>query len=146
MPKILTADTEHTQLVPLSGLRVLLVEDSWIVAASLKSLLQMIGVDIVGPCHGLAEATVAANAGSFDVAVMDLDLKGQMSDDLIGVLHRRGFPVIIVTGQAVPSATAGLAVAVMKKPIQAESLLKTLRQIRAKMLGSPSTRASPIEQ
>jgi DNA-binding NarL/FixJ family response regulator len=141
-----TGNSDPASLVTLNGLRVLLVEDSWIVAASLKSLLQMIGVNIVGPCHSLAEATAAANAGAFDVAVMDLDLNGQMSDNLIGVLHQRGFPVVIVSGQTVPETAAGRAVAVMSKPIRAESLLKTLRQIRANMLASPTTITGSAEQ
>jgi CheY-like chemotaxis protein len=142
MPKISTPDDIDPILpVTLNGFRVLLVEDSWIVAASLKSLLQMIGVDIVGPCHSLAEATAAAASGAFDVAVMDLDLNGQMSSDLIAALHQRGVPVVVVTGQTAPSIDAGKAVAVMTKPIRAESLLRTLRRIRADMPAPPSTRA-----
>jgi CheY-like chemotaxis protein len=123
---------DHAQ--SLKGLRVLLVEDSWIVAASMKSLLEMIGVEVVGPYHKLQDAVAAAKAAAFDVAVMDLDLQGQLADGLVGSIHKSGRPVVIVSGHDVKPATAAGAVVVMTKPIRAEHLLKTLRKIRADLL------------
>ena len=54
--------------LPLSGLKVLVVEDSWIVASSLKSLLENMDIAVIGPLGNLAEATDAARAMDFDVA------------------------------------------------------------------------------
>ena len=85
--------------LPLSGLKVLVVEDSWIVASSLKSLLENMDIAVIGPLGNLAEATDAARAMDFDVAIVDLDLHGLAADGLIGELHCSGRPVVIVTGR-----------------------------------------------
>lgn len=119
----------------LSGYRILIVEDSWVVAQSLKAMLEMIGATVVGPAATLEDATAFADAAGFDAAIMDLDLQGRMADTLIAAMHRRDMPVVIVTAYEVPPALAGKAVAVLSKPVRAESLLAQLRQIRAENEG-----------
>jgi CheY-like chemotaxis protein len=116
----------------IRGLRVLLVEDSWIVASSLQAMLEMTGVLVIGPVTDLAEAVAAASAGGFDVAVMDLDLRGERSDALIGELVRRGYPVIVVSGYEIGEDTADKVEAILPKPFRAEHLLRTLRHIAGK--------------
>lgn len=122
---------EHGAPTTLSGYRILLVEDNWIVAQSLKSILEVIGATVIGPAATLDDATALADAAGFDVAIMDLDLQGRMADGLIAEMHHRDMPVVIVTAYVVPAALAGKAVAVLPKPVRAESLLTRLRQIRA---------------
>ena len=119
----------------LRGYRILIVEDSWVVAQSLKAMLEMIGATVVGPAATLEDATAFADAAGFDAAIMDLDLQGRMADTLIAAMHRRDMPVVIVTAYEVPPALAGKAVAVLSKPVRAESLLAQLRQIRAENEG-----------
>lgn len=115
----------------LKGYRILVVEDSWIVAQSLKSILEVIGATVVGPAATLDDATALADAAGFDVAIMDLDLQGRMADGLVAEMHRRDVPVVIVSAYEVPPTLADKAVAVLPKPVRAESLLTRLRQIRA---------------
>jgi CheY-like chemotaxis protein len=40
----------------LSGLEILLVEDSWVVGEAVKDLLELLGADVVGPAASTAEA------------------------------------------------------------------------------------------
>lgn len=124
----------------LNGFRILLVEDSWIVAQSLKAMLELIGATVIGPATSLEDATSLANASPFDVAIMDMDLQGEMADKLICALHWRGLPVVVVTGCEVQPEIADKVVAVMQKPIRVEALLSILRGVRAAI--EPDARAS----
>ena len=40
----------------LSGLEILLVEDSWVAGEAMKDLLELLGADVVGPTATTAEA------------------------------------------------------------------------------------------
>lgn len=134
-PHPAASSRENGAKATLRGYRILIVEDSWVVAQSLKAMLEMIGATVVGPAATLEDATAFADAAGFDVAIMDLDLQGRMADTLIAAMHRRDMPVVIVTAYEVPPALAGKAVAVLSKPVRAESLLAQLRQIRAENEG-----------
>jgi len=127
--------------LPLSGLKVLVVEDSWIVASSLKSLLENRDIAVLGPLGNLAEATNAARAMDFDVAIVDLDLHGLAADGLIAELHRSRRPVVIVTGRTAKGAVARMAAGVLPKPFRANLLLKLLREIRADLTANNNTEA-----
>lgn len=126
--KVIASDP---RAMSLDGTRVLVVEDSWIVAQSLKAILEIIGAEVVGPAATLEDATELAEEGKLDVALMDLDLQGRMADALIHDMHHRGLPVVIVTAFEVSPDLARKAVAVLPKPVRAETLLSCVRQIRA---------------
>lgn len=114
----------------LEGLRVLLVEDNWIVASSLQSLLEPMGVRVVGPAATLSDATRIVATTAIDVAVMDLDLHGERTDALIAALHTKRIPVIIISGNTAAPTTAANAVVVLSKPYRSGHLLDALRHLR----------------
>jgi len=118
----------------LEGLRVLLVEDSWIVGSSLKSMLELLGANVIGPAASLGDATALANSSRYDVAVMDLDLQGELADKLICTVHWRGVPVVVVTGYELPPAIADKVLTVIPKPINAGALLTKLREVNTARL------------
>jgi CheY-like chemotaxis protein len=62
-----------------SGRRVLLVEDEPIVAWLLKDMLVDFGCSVVGPAADVNQALAMIDAESIDVAVLDVNLRGQMS-------------------------------------------------------------------
>lgn len=130
-PRSAASSPEQGHMASLNGYRILVVEDSWIVAQSLKSILEVIGATVVGPAATLDDATTLADTAEFDVAIMDLDLQGRLSDGLVAEMHRRDMPVLIVSAYEVPQTLADKAMAVLPKPVRAESLLTRLRQIRA---------------
>jgi CheY-like chemotaxis protein len=113
----------------LEGLRVLLVEDNWLVASSLKSVLELLGANVIGPAASLDDAAALANSSRYDVAVMDLDLQGELADKLICTVHWRGVPVVVVTGYELPPAIADKVLTVIPKPINAGALLTKLREV-----------------
>lgn len=115
--------------VSLAGMRVLLIEDSWIIAQSYAALLEPVGVEVVGPAGSLQEATRLATEQQADAAMVDMDLRGELATGVIDVLHARGVPVIVVTGFEQLPEFGDKVRLVLKKPIRAERLLKALRSI-----------------
>ena len=112
----------------LRGLRVLVVEDSWHVAHALKSLLEELGMVVAGPAAPLAQAERLLGANDPQMAIVDINLKGEMAYGLIDRLHAEGVQVVVISGYAVPQIAQGKVQAILQKPFSAKSLLGILRQ------------------
>jgi DNA-binding NtrC family response regulator len=92
-------DQDHPSL---EGVRVLVVEDTWHVAKALKSELEQVGMDVSGPAATTTEARRLVVEHMPLVAVVDVNLKGEMAGGLIDELHDQGISVVVVSGYAVP--------------------------------------------
>lgn len=112
----------------LRGLRVLVVEDSWHVANALKTLLEELGIDVAGPASSLQEAERLLATRAPQLAIIDINLKGEMAYGLIDRLNDRGVGVVVISGYAVPQVAQSKVAAVLQKPFSAKSLLAILRQ------------------
>ena len=112
----------------LRGLRVLVVEDSWHVAHAIKSLLEELGMVVAGPAATLGDAERLLAAREPEVAIVDINLKGEMAYGLIDRLHGRGVRVVVISGYAVPQIAQGKVAAILQKPFSAKSLLMILHQ------------------
>jgi DNA-binding response OmpR family regulator len=62
----------------LAGKRVLIVEDESMVAMLIEGLLEECECSIVGPCGTFEKALEAARTETFDLAVLDVNLRGTM--------------------------------------------------------------------
>ena len=83
----------------LTGLDVLLVEDSWDVGQAVKALLELCRATVAGPAATIADAEVLLARHLTDVAIVDLHLRGgERSDSLIGRLREQGVPIIMLSG------------------------------------------------
>ena len=121
-------DQDHPSL---ERVRVLVVEDTWHVAKALKSALENVGMDVSGPAATTAQARRLMIEHMPRVAVVDVNLKGEMAGGLIKELHDRGVPVVVVSGYAVPPISADSAAAILQKPFSGSELLVTLRRVLA---------------
>ncbi len=83
---------------PFSGRRVLVVEDEMIVAWLLEDMLADLGCTVVGPAASVNQALAMIDAEAIDVAVLDVNLNGQMSYPIADVLAARGVPFVFSTG------------------------------------------------
>jgi CheY-like chemotaxis protein len=116
---------------PLQGRRVLVVEDGWQLADTLRMLLERMGAVVAGPVATASEAEALARQCRPDVAVVDVNLNGQMAYGLMDWLHRGGTPVVVITGyEELPAALAGYA-AILHKPFTAAALLEALQAATA---------------
>ena len=123
---------------PLEGIEVLVVEDNWHVAKSIKSWLENVGARVVGPASTLALGRVLADVHNPHVAVIDLNLGGTLAYPLITWLGHRGVPVVVVTGYSFASEVTANLDAVLAKPVERDSLIET---IQAALRAVPEPRA-----
>jgi CheY-like chemotaxis protein len=94
----------------MSGAKILVVEDEWLVAQGLKENLLDLGYDVVGLAASGEEALALAAARRPDLVLMDILLKGDM-DGIEAAEHlRRSFelPALFLTAYA-DSQTLGRA-------------------------------------
>jgi DNA-binding NtrC family response regulator len=109
------------------GRRILVVEDDWYIADAMRELLEDERAVVLGPVATLAEGLrLAAAAGQIDLAVVDLNLQGEMADDLVSELAGKGIPVVVVTAYEVLQSVADKAFATLQKPVARDYLLDTL--------------------
>ena len=92
---------------PLSGRRVLVVEDEMIVAWLLQDMLADLGCAVVGPAARVYQALAMIDAEAIDAAVLDVNLNGQKSYPVADALAARGMPFVFSTGyetESLPNA------------------------------------------
>jgi two-component SAPR family response regulator len=82
----------------LKGVRVLIVEDEFLVATLIEDMLESAGCTILGPIPRVAEALDVVDHETCDVAVLDVNLGGDRIDPVADALDRRNVPFMFVTG------------------------------------------------
>jgi DNA-binding NtrC family response regulator len=110
----------------LKGVSVLVVEDTWHVASAMKSALEQLGMDVIGPTATTAEARRLVAAHVPQIALVDVNLKREMASALIDELHEQGVKVIVVSGYAAPPVAMENAAAFLQKPFSGTELTKAL--------------------
>ena len=110
------------------GARVSVVEDGWQVADSLILLLEQMGMIAVGPAATSEDARRLATQCPLELAIVDVNLKGEMAYELINWLHDRGTPVIVISGYHDLPAQLKRYSAILYKPFTPDALLTTVRR------------------
>lgn len=87
-----------TAEIDLTGCRVLVLEDEYFLANDLEQELTARGAIVVGPFAEISRAKEQVTNGGFDVALIDIDLRGEPSFSIADELIRRRIPFIFVTG------------------------------------------------
>ena len=57
--------------------RILIVEDEPLIAMMLEDFIESLGHDVRGPCESVAEALAMVEVDGFDLAILDVNLKGE---------------------------------------------------------------------
>jgi DNA-binding response OmpR family regulator len=114
---------------PLSGVRVLVVEDDTLLAMDLEETLVDAGAIVVGVCQTLDEGMMRANDDDFAVAVLDFSLGHENVSPLARRLFRRGLPFVLYTGKSrsEPSLAEWTDCQIVEKPAPSRVLLSALR-------------------
>jgi CheY-like chemotaxis protein len=84
----------------LAGRRILLVEDSPVVAPFTADLLQDLGCEVVGPAPNMAAAWELVENEDFDAAIMDIHIRGERVFPLCETLQSKGVPFLLTSGYA----------------------------------------------
>jgi len=80
--------------------RILLVEDSPVVAPFTADLLQDLGCLVVGPAPNMAAARDLVETEEFDAAIMDIHIRGERVFPLCETLDSKGVPFLLTSGYA----------------------------------------------
>ena len=78
--------------------RLLVVEDSIFVIMTLESMCEDLGWDMIGPATRIDEGLRMAREEAFDIALLDVNLDGEMSWGVAALLAARGIPFAFGTG------------------------------------------------
>lgn len=115
---------------PVSGRRVLVVEDEVMVAWLLEDLLADLGYAIVGPAARVNQALAMIETEPIDVAVLDVNLNGEMSYPVADALAARGVPFVFVTGYDKNRMLNGYRrFSILQKPFHRSELSDTLAKL-----------------
>jgi DNA-binding LytR/AlgR family response regulator len=82
----------------LRGLRVLVVEDNFLVAQQVRDLLEECGCETVGPVPRVSSALRLVEEGELDGALLDINLGGEYCFPVATLLSERGVPFVFLTG------------------------------------------------
>jgi DNA-binding response OmpR family regulator len=85
---------------PLATRKILVIEDSPVVAPFTADLLGELGCEVVGPAPNMAVARELIDEGGFDAAMMDVHIRGERVFPLCEVLNSAGVPFLLTSGYA----------------------------------------------
>ena len=103
---------------------ILIVEDEPLIAMMLEDFLESLGHNVVATCESVEEALEKVDAGGFDVAIIDVQLKdGKQVWPVADRLLRAGKPFVLATGGHVePPPAAHAAAPVLAKPYTIDAI------------------------
>jgi CheY-like chemotaxis protein len=108
---------------------VLIVEDEPLIAMMLEDFLDSLGHSVVGTAETVAEAIAHCDKGGFDVAIVDVHLKGQTVWPVADRLTDKGVPFILATGGHIePPPERHAAAPVLSKPYTIDAIEPVLKQ------------------
>jgi CheY-like chemotaxis protein len=115
----------------LAGVRVFIAEDEFPVLQLIEDMLEDLGCEVAASVTSVPAALEAAETTDADVAILDVNLRGESAFPIAAILKRRGIPILFSTGYG----PAGLDAEwkgheVIQKPFPIELLGSVIEQIR----------------
>jgi CheY-like chemotaxis protein len=120
-------------LAALKGLNVLVVEDNGLLCCVLEETLREAGCEVVGPFARLPDALGAIPGAHIDVALLDLNIRGELVSPLADQLSQRGVPFVLTS--AYPSRDLPLPLQSahqLRKPYTCSDVLEHLADVLTK--------------
>lgn len=111
------------------GLRVLLVEDEAVIAMLTENMLAEMGCEDIAIAGSVAQALTAIDKNPPDLAVLDVNLRGQMVMPVAEKLSAAGIPFTFATGYGASELLAAWRrYPVIQKPFAMPELERALRE------------------
>jgi len=118
---------------PSTRTRILVVEDEALLAMELEQVLEAAGYTIIGPCSNLKSAAEASRGEAINLAVLDINLNGEMVYPLADELSEEGIPFILMTGydtSSLPERFRGAPR--VSKPFDPAPLAEKIQRMRSR--------------
>jgi CheY-like chemotaxis protein len=112
---------------------VLVVEDEPMIAMELACALESQGATVVGPFAGIRQATTAIKEGpQLNGAVLDLNLRGELSFTVADLLRDNHIPFVFTTGYGLKDLPHRYGqIPLLTKPIDPSQVIEKLAEIIA---------------
>jgi DNA-binding response OmpR family regulator len=114
-----------------ADVRVLVVEDSFMIISTLELAFDSFGWTMVGPATRVPKALDLIETERFDAVLLDVNLDGEMCWDVAASLKARGIPFVLSTGYEVgdllPDFLRGAKY--IKKPYKLNELERSILDI-----------------
>lgn len=121
--------------------RVLVVEDEIMVAMLIEDMLLDYGCTDIAVCNRFSQALAQAESESFDFAILDLNLEGELTYPVADALLDRGTPFVFATGYGSSMLEGRYAeIPTLQKPFQSEDVERVLNSF-ASPAGAKENRA-----
>jgi CheY-like chemotaxis protein len=115
-----------------AGMRVLLAEDEFLIALAVAEELEAKGCTVLGPFQNIAAACAAATAESFDFALLDINMNGEMAYSVADAVAARQIPFVFLSGYNASTLPERFhAVPTISKPCDPAILTKKLSELLA---------------
>ena len=109
------------------GRSILIVEDEPLIAMMLEDFLESLGHKVRGTCETVGQALAEVDKGGFDLAILDVNLKGENSWPVATRLKEQGVPFVIASGGHVdPPPSEFATVPMLEKPYTIERVTPAL--------------------
>ena len=113
---------------PPAPAKVLVVEDEFLVAMELESILSAGGLSVLGPVSTVVAALEIIAECRPDVAVLDVNLRGEAVTPVALSLQRMAVPFVLATAYRADDLPEALRGSVnMGKPVDSKSVVSTLK-------------------
>lgn len=123
-------EAEDDTALPRCKITALLVEDEPLIAMMMADMLADFNFDVLGPFATVAKAISAVEQTNVHVALLDVNLAGEMVYPVASRLRELGVPFIFMTGYAPESIEMQFTGApILKKPVDQTQLYRTLQRV-----------------
>jgi len=127
--------------------RILVADDSLLMADRICDSLQEDGYSILGPVGSLQAACALARTADFDGAVLDLKLGQDLCLPIATLLKARGIPFVVLTGYPVRLDVPGFEPAAwIAKPMEAGALTEAIDRMLAQRAAGAGPQAAQSHQ
>ena len=113
--------------------KILVVEDEPLIAMMLEDFLESLGHSVTATCESVQDAMAEANKGGFDLAILDVNLKGESVWPVAERLREQRIPFVLATGGHVDPPPAEFARAPMiEKPYTIDRVTPIIEAVLAR--------------
>jgi PAS domain S-box-containing protein len=120
----LQGDTQATLTTAAQKRRVLVIEDEVLIAMQMKEVLTEAGWTVMGPAISMEQAlSILGGEAAPDVAVLDVNLNGELATPLAEKLKDANIPVLLCTGYERVEDDRFAACTLLRKPANVHQLV-----------------------
>lgn len=115
----------------VKGLRVFVVEDEPMIRMMVADMIEELGHVVAAEAGHLDKAIELAPSAGFDIAILDVNLDGNLITPVAELIRARGLPIIFATGYGAAGVPEEFKdCPALQKPFELKALATALNSVR----------------